>query len=363
MHATVTSTDGQRPWILTECRDDGTAGITTTIRVQNYTVGRGTETSMQVQSNSVSNNHAVIDIEEGRPIVRDLGSTNGTFVNGRRITEVPLADGDILQFADMMYRVGRPQVEQHSATVEGDSLPWATALIQFDELMNGHGVVPNFQPIVELPSGEICAYELLARSELEGLENPYQMFTTAARLGQETGLSELMRREGTRDALLMPDCKNLFLNTHPKEIIQPQFLQSLQELRELAPNLQITIELHESAVTKTEEMKPFKALLDELGMQLAYDDFGAGQARLDELTEIPPHYLKFDIKFIRGIDQASDSRQSMLDNLVKLVKELGIYALAEGVETEGEAQTCIEMGFQLAQGYHYGRPAPRVPSE
>jgi len=363
MSTIATSIDQERPWMLTECRDDGTAGQTTNINTLEFTVGRVASTSLTVPSNSVSKNHAIIVIEDSRPVVRDLGSTNGTFVNGRKVSEAPLTNGDIVQFADTMYRVGRPATEEFNATVEGDSLPWASALIQFDELMSGNGVIPNFQPIVELPSGKTCAYELLARSDLEGLENPYQMFTTAARLGQECGLSELMRREGVRDAMLMEDCGNLFVNTHPKEIIQPRFLTSLRELRELSPKLPITIELHEGAVTKCQEMKEFKALLDDLDMQLAYDDFGAGQARLDELTEIPPHCLKFDIKFIRGIDQASASRQGMVETLVKLVKELGVLSLAEGVETAGEAETCIQLGFELAQGYHYGRPAPRDPNE
>lgn len=363
MTAMLPSTECSSPWTLTELRDDGSAGQTARIASGDFTVGRIATATLTVPSNSVSKSHAVIGVEEGLPVVRDLGSTNGTFVNGRRVSEAPLTDGDIVQFADTMYRVGRPPTEEFGATIEEDSLPWATALIQFDELMSGTGVVPHFQPIVELPSGKICAYELLARSDLEGLKNPYQMFTTAARLGQECGLSELMRREGVRDAMLMTDCHNLFLNTHPKEIINPRFLTSLRELRELSPHLPITIELHEGAVTKTEEMKSFKSLLDELNMLLAYDDFGAGQARLDELTEMPPHYLKFDIKFIRGIDQASASRQGMVETLVKLVKELGVYSLAEGVETEGEAKTCIQLGFELAQGYHYGHPAPRPTNE
>lgn len=359
MNATDNQSTTKNPWTLTECRDDGSAGQTINISSVQFTVGRMAGTSLTVPSNSVSKNHAVIEIEEGRPVIRDLGSTNGTFVNGRPITSAPLTNGDIVQFADTMYRVGEPQTEEFGATIAGDSLPWATALIKFDELMEGEGVHPHFQPIVELPSGNTVAYELLARSIHEGLQSPYQMFTTAARLGQECGLSELMRREGVRDALQMTDCGNLFLNTHPKEIINPRFLQSLHELRVLTPNLPITIELHEGAITQMDDMKNFKALLDDLDMMLAYDDFGAGQARLDELTEIPPHYLKFDIKFIRGLDKASASRQGMVETLVRLVKELGVYALAEGVENVDEGETCTQLGFDLAQGYHFGRPAPR----
>ncbi|WP_040771058.1 EAL domain-containing protein, partial [Novipirellula maiorica] len=59
-----------------------------------------------------------------------------------------------------------------------------------------------------------------------------------------------------------------------------------------------------------------------------------------------------------GIDTANASRRRMLSNLVNMVCDLDILALAEGVETEGESQACIDLGFQLGQGYFYGRPSP-----
>jgi EAL domain-containing protein (putative c-di-GMP-specific phosphodiesterase class I) len=90
---------------------------------------------------------------------------------------------------------------------------------------------------------------------------------------------------------------------------------------------------------------------------LAYDDFGAGQARLVELVEVPPDYLKFDLKLVHCIDHATNERQRMLASLVQMVRELGIAALAEGVETSEEHEICRQMGFQYAQGFFFGRPA------
>jgi EAL domain-containing protein (putative c-di-GMP-specific phosphodiesterase class I) len=72
---------------------------------------------------------------------------------------------------------------------------------------------------------------------------------------------------------------------------------------------------------------------------------------------VRPDYIKFDMGLIRGIDQAAGPRQTMLETLVKMVLDLGIVALAEGVETAGEGATCRQIGFQLAQGFHYGKPA------
>ena len=91
-------------------------------------------------------------------------------------------------------------------------------------------------------------------------------------------------------------------------------------------------------------------------MGLAYDDFGAGQARLLELAEAPPHYLKFDRKFVTNIDQAPSSRRRLLASLVAAARELLVKTVAEGVETEAEAEVCSKLGFTHAQGYYFGRP-------
>jgi len=98
--------------------------------------------------------------------------------------------------------------------------------------------------------------------------------------------------------------------------------------------------------------------LMEINVGLAFDDFGAGQARLFELAEAPPHYLKFDRRFVTGIDHAPTSRQRLVASLVAAARELLVTTVAEGVETEGEAAACVRAGFSHAQGFHYGRPAP-----
>ena len=132
----------------------------------------------------------------------------------------------------------------------------------------------------------------------------------------------------------------------------------LRELRADFPDLSVVLEIHESGVTSTRYLAKLRDTLNELGMQLAYDDFGAGQARLMELVEVPPDVLKFDIKLIQGLPTASPQRLTTVGSLVQLVRELGVVPLAEGVETEEEAAVCRELGFDLAQGFLYGRPAP-----
>ncbi len=105
-------------------------------------------------------------------------------------------------------------------------------------------------------------------------------------------------------------------------------------------------------------MRGLREALTDLEIQLAYDDFGSGQTRLMELVEVPPDVVKFDIRFVRGLPFASQQRIETTRSIIRMVKGLGALALAEGVETDEEAQVCRDCGFDLAQGYLFGRPVP-----
>ena len=93
----------------------------------------------------------------------------------------------------------------------------------------------------------------------------------------------------------------------------------------------------------------------DLKMGLAYDDFGAGHSRLKELFEVPPDVLKFDVKFIHGLPFSSQQHRATIQSLIRIVRDLNVVPLAEGVETPEEAVVCQELGFELAQGYLFGR--------
>jgi EAL domain-containing protein (putative c-di-GMP-specific phosphodiesterase class I) len=121
--------------------------------------------------------------------------------------------------------------------------------------------------------------------------------------------------------------------------------------------------VHEASATDLASMKELKRRLHDLGIKLAYDDFGVGQSRLVELAEVSPDVVKFDMQLIRDIHLAPPRHQQMVAKLVQMIRELGSVSLAEGVETEPEHLCCTEMGFELGQGYHYGKPmaAPNLP--
>jgi EAL domain-containing protein (putative c-di-GMP-specific phosphodiesterase class I) len=187
-----------------------------------------------------------------------------------------------------------------------------------------------------------------------------ELFDLAGTLGPEVQaeLSRLFRRKAVELVRDRPEPPLLFLNTHPVELERPGLLESLEELRSFAPNQDLVLEIHESALAQTDFITWLRTRLMEINVGLAYDDFGAGQARLFELAEAPPHYLKFDRRFVTGLDTAPVTRQRLVASLVAAARELLVKTIAEGVETADESYACLRAGFSHAQGYHFGRPVP-----
>jgi EAL domain-containing protein (putative c-di-GMP-specific phosphodiesterase class I) len=325
-----------------------------------FTVGRKTGSSLCLAVGCISSKHAELEVtEHGELVLRDLGSTNGTFVNGKKIVEeVRVAEGDLIQFASLVFRVGSSAVQKESQTVAQDTHDRALAMMQFDRLISEGGVYPFFQPLVDLSDRSVMGYEILGRSRLFGLQTPGEMFHAASQLDLEAELSEVFRLQGIYVGKSLPAEKNLFVNTHPKELGHPRLYDSLKALREADTERLITLEIHEGATTDLKMMIELQAVLRDLDMQLAFDDFGVGQARLVELAEVRPEYLKFDMKLTQNIEQAPKKRQEVVALFAKMVKDLGIQTLAEGVETEACHEILIDMGFDLGQGYLYGKPRP-----
>jgi EAL domain-containing protein (putative c-di-GMP-specific phosphodiesterase class I) len=233
--------------------------------------------------------------------------------------------------------------------------------VRLRDLLDKGAVTAVYQPIVSLPSLRPAAFEALGRGLYPGLpENPVELFEMAGVLGPEAQaqLSALFRRRAVE---LVARCEKpplLFLNTHPADFEVPGLIESLEQLRALAPDAHLVLEIHESVLGQIEFLSWLSGRLTEIRVGLAYDDFGAGEARLFELAEVPPHYLKFDRRFVDGIHCAPPSRQRLLASLVAAARELQVRTIAEGVESAEDAAVCQRAGFTHGQGFFYGAPEP-----
>lgn len=362
----------QKNWFLETVSADGSR-VTYEVSVLPFYVGRDAGNELAVQALGLSRRHAELALDAGgRLHVTDLSSMNGTFVNRARISGSCLLDeNDVIHFGNAEFRLGAKLVggpteaafdcERTMLVPAGKSLSehFVPQERQFRELLGGVGLSAAVQPIVDARSGALFAYELLGRGAHPELpQSPIHLFNLATLLDCEAELSQAFREHGVRALGARLSGATLFVNAHPKETFEDSFIAALTLLRESpnAPNL--VIEVHETAVTEVARMRELAARLADIGVRFAYDDFGAGQARLNELGDVPAHFVKFDMGLIRGIHTASERKRRVVRDLVRLVLDLGSIALAEGVELEEEAEVCRDMGFQLIQGYLTGKPVP-----
>jgi EAL domain-containing protein (putative c-di-GMP-specific phosphodiesterase class I) len=350
--------DAKLVWMLERIGQSTSDSLTVIFPVP-FSIGRKTGCSLQLQSRTVSSHHADLSIRDGQLILIDRQSTNGTFINGKRITEITaIKANDVVQFADHAFRVRCDDHATSANTVAEDVCDQALALVQFDRMMEKRLVTPYFQPIVLIQDSRILGYEVLARSRMFGLETSAAMFGAAAKLNMEVELSQMLRWEGIREALTLPKGSHIFVNTHPNELRSDALLESMKNVRSMTADMPITLEIHEAAITSVSQMVELRKGLRDLNIKVAYDDFGAGQNRLAELGNAAPDVMKIDMGLIRDIDKGPIERVKLLRSIVRMVIDLNVIPLAEGIETEAEFAVCKELGFQMAQGFYFGRPAP-----
>jgi EAL domain-containing protein (putative c-di-GMP-specific phosphodiesterase class I) len=332
-----------------------------------FRIGRSMSAQYIIYSRQVSKEHTEIYRSGGEYRIRDLGSTNGTFVNGQRVEEAPLVNGDIIHVAHKELRFGCESLTQDPESTPCTTEPAVSKLPpsvirgtqHLRELLNDQRARIVFQPIVELETGLVVGYETLGRGTHRELSpNPADLFGLAHHANLAADLSRMFRSLAIEEASYLPHTARVFFNLHPAEVLDDSLIASLAEWKKSLPDgRQVVLEVHEGVVTDIPTMRHLRDELKKLDIGLAYDDFGAGRARLTELTEVPPDYIKLDRGLVQGIDGAA-ARQELVQALNKVITDLGVLCIAEGIETSEEAQVCRRLGCRLGQGYLFGRPQP-----
>ncbi|WP_437229155.1 EAL domain-containing protein [Planctomicrobium sp. SH661] len=356
-------------WFLIGCLPPVKSLSEIKINSPTFVIGRRSESDLQIASQCVSARHAEILRIGPHLFIRDLGSTNGTYLNRRQVKQpTPIAAGDHIEIANVEFRVefrdgdlkdSRSELEALKKTTQAvDILESNWVLSQFDLLMQDGLVTPSYQPILDLKDLSTIGYEALARTSLIGLENPAELFRTAEMVKKEVELSIVCRRKAVEHSSFIPRSNSLFVNTHSNEQFQKDLIPSLKEIQLQLPDLPIVVEIHEGAIHDPHLTAEFCRNVRGLGYKVAYDDFGAGQSRLLELVKAPPDYLKFDACLIRDIHESNPYQLRMLKMLVDMCHDVPIITIAEGVENQEEYEACRDLGFDMGQGFYFGRPKP-----
>lgn len=224
--------------------------------------------------------------------------------------------------------------------------------------LSAHAYHSVFQPIIELETRRVVGFEALTRFD-DGTP-PDVRFADAARLGLGSEFELAAIETALAESPKLPNGTFLSLNVSPAVALAAGDLLKGHLNGHLNGNRrQIVLELTEHVPIG--DYLPLREAIDRLGqVQIAVDDAGAGYASLRHILELRPAFAKLDISLVRGID-GDDLRQAMAAGMQYYALRSGCRLVAEGVETDEEANVLRELGVDLAQGYLFGRPE-RLPA-
>ncbi|MHC0037979.1 EAL domain-containing protein [Pseudoneobacillus sp. C159] len=230
-----------------------------------------------------------------------------------------------------------------------------------DQIIKKKLVYCHFQPIVNA-NEEIFAYEILSRFKKEDgtIVFPNDMFSAAKNRDRLYALDRLCRMTAVKHAVLIKN-KKVFINFIPTSIYSPEFcLKSTIETANLlgVDPSQIVFEVVETEqVEDLEHLKKILTYYKEKGFQYALDDVGEGYNTIEVLEGITPKYMKLDIQYVQGV-AADLNKQLIAQRFLQQALKIGSIPLAEGVELREDFQWLKKEGYQLFQGYLFGKPSP-----
>ena len=210
-----------------------------------------------------------------------------------------------------------------------------------------------FQPIIDITTKRVFAYEALLRTDEESLRRTDIFIATAERLDRVHLLGRTVRAAVARAASDAPKDALLFVNVHGLELTDEDLFSADSALADLASR--VVLEITERTGLDPAAGPTRVAMLRKLGYRIAVDDLGAGYAALGALATLEPEIVKLDMSLVRDIDQHATKRR-VVAAIANLCRELGGRVVAEGVETDAERKACIDSGIELLQGYLFAKP-------
>ena len=221
----------------------------------------------------------------------------------------------------------------------------------------------DYQPKVDAASGKLLGFEALARWHRPGigLVSPLEFIRIAEHTGLIAELGAMLLREACRQIAAWRgetgDCVPVAVNVSPVQLLDPGFLQLVEDALQQyqVPARYLTLEITESAAVDNLEDTQLKLQqLRELGVDVAMDDFGTGFSSLSMLRELPLRVLKIDRGLIDPLP-APDA-VAVVKAICQLAAALNLQVVAEGIETQEQADAARAAGCHELQGYHYARP-------
>jgi len=239
------------------------------------------------------------------------------------------------------------------------------------QALEGNEFRQVYQPSVELRSGRIIAVEALLRWDHpeRGMVQPAEFIPLAERLGLIRRIDEWVLRAACAqmhhwDTIGMPSVR-MAVNVSAGWFGHPSFVEDIRTTLEswhIAPH-RLLLEITEGVILRLgEDMEHTMRELHALGVGVAIDDFGTGYSAMSYLKLPAIACLKIDQSFVMGLPgDANDA--AIVEAMLTLSRNLGLYAIAEGIENEAQHDFLVRAGCQEGQGFLYSHPLSGVDVE
>ena len=281
----------------------------------------------------------------------------------------PLGAAELLQCADVaMYeakRLGRNCCITYHDELRPPLLARATLEQDLHHALERDELVLHFQPVVNSDTGRKVGCEALLRWDHpeRGLVSPGEFIP----IMEETGMIVPVGRWVIEQACLQvaswqreadhPDL-SVSVNVSPRQLDDPEIIPCIQKALAnsgLHPS-SLSIELTETTVIRDlERAKSTVEMIASLGVKVMIDDFGTGYSSLSYLKRLPVAMIKIDRSFVTSICE-DPADQAIVRSITGLAQDLGLYTVAEGVETAEQLDMVRGLGCRLIQGYYFSRP-------
>ncbi|MCU1593128.1 MAG: diguanylate cyclase/phosphodiesterase with sensor(s) [Frankiales bacterium] len=283
---------------------------------------------------------------------------------GLALSPAPSA-GDLLRFADAaMYSAksaGRRRVRVFDPALAEDVEQRYLLQADLHDALSQDTLALHYQPVVDLASGRVVGLEALARwtHPTHGEVPPTRFVPIAEETGLAADLDRWAVRRALREVAHLRDVGAFPLDAHVAVNLSAGHLAEIGLVNLIStaaadadlPPEQVVLEITETSLVDDLDVTiPVLKQLRALGFQVAVDDFGTGYSSLGYLRDLPITTLKIDRSFVNGIVEDSDAL-AIVASVVDLAKAIGLGVVAEGVETQEQADLLLRLGCASAQGW------------
>lgn len=234
------------------------------------------------------------------------------------------------------------------------------------DVILGEGLTSVYQPIVDLGTGDIFAYEALTRGPRgTTFESPATLFAIAEEVDLTVELDRACFRGALRNAMTLEPVHRLFVNLLPMSFYDSAFIEievgNLLTAAGLTP-ANIVFEITERlAIENFASFKRALGTYTAMGFGVAIDDVGTRHSNLETVMSLRPHFIKISDVLVRGIARSTVKRE-MLRSLRHIAETIDAVMVAEGIEHVEDVEALRELGLRYGQGYYMARPGPPFPT-